>query len=83
MGLDRRGDVARQDEADNRQREDLSRRAKPFDISKREVWEAYKKVKANRGAAGVDRQTIEEFDSRLAGRRQLSWPVVDDCFGRW
>ena len=28
-------------------------RAKPFDIPKREVWEAYKKVKANQGAAGV------------------------------
>ncbi|MGF6267006.1 RNA-directed DNA polymerase [Paraburkholderia youngii] len=73
MGLDRRGDVARQDEADNRQREDLSRHAKPFDISKREVWEAYKKVKANRGAAGVDRQTIEEFDSRLADNLYKLW----------
>ncbi len=28
--------------------------AKPFDIPKREVWEAFKKVKANQGAAGVD-----------------------------
>ena len=28
-------------------------RAKPFDIPKREVWEAYKRVKANQGAAGV------------------------------
>ena len=27
---------------------------KPFDISKREVWEAYEKVKANKGAPGVD-----------------------------
>jgi len=29
-------------------------KATPFDIPKREVWEAFKKVKANRGAAGVD-----------------------------
>src|SRR4051812_16924127 len=29
-------------------------RAKPFCIAKRDVWEAYKQVKANRGAAGVD-----------------------------
>ena len=28
--------------------------AKPFSISKRMVWEAYKRVKANQGAAGVD-----------------------------
>ena len=28
--------------------------AKPFCISKKEVWEAYKRVKANKGAAGVD-----------------------------
>lgn len=36
--------------------------AKPFDIPKRLVWEAYKRVKANRGAAGVDNQSIEDFD---------------------
>jgi hypothetical protein len=30
---------------------------KSFDISKRLVWEAYKSVKANQGAAGVDGQS--------------------------
>jgi len=35
---------------------------KPFEISKRLVWEAYQRVKANRGAAGIDRVSIEEFD---------------------
>jgi RNA-directed DNA polymerase len=38
--------------------------AKPYCISKWEVWEAYKKVKANQGAAGVDAQSIEDFDKR-------------------
>jgi RNA-directed DNA polymerase len=37
-------------------------RAKPFCIPKREVWEAYKQVKANQGAAGVDGETIEDFE---------------------
>ena len=35
--------------------------AKPFSISKREVYDAYKQVKENKGAAGVDRQTLEDF----------------------
>jgi retron-type reverse transcriptase len=37
-------------------------KAKPFDIPKREVWEAFKKVKANQGAAGVDGQSIADFE---------------------
>lgn len=35
--------------------------AKPLPINKRQVWEAYKLVKANGGAAGIDGQTLEEF----------------------
>ena len=38
-------------------------KAKPFNIPKREVWEAFKKVKANQGAAGVDGRTIAEFEA--------------------
>ena len=37
---------------------------KPFNIDKRLVYEAYKAVKSNRGAAGVDEQSIEQFESR-------------------
>ena len=40
-------------------------RAKPFDIPKREVWEAFKRLKANQGAAGVDGQSIQDFEARL------------------
>ncbi|WP_307857303.1 group II intron reverse transcriptase/maturase [Mycobacterium sp. SM1] len=36
--------------------------AKPFDISKWVVWEAYRRVKANKGAAGVDAVSLEEFE---------------------
>jgi RNA-directed DNA polymerase len=35
---------------------------KPFDISKWVVWEAFQRVKANKGSAGVDDQSIEEFE---------------------
>ena len=41
-------------------------KAKPFDIPKREVWEAFKRVKANQGAAGVDGQSIAEFEVDLS-----------------
>ncbi|EQD31245.1 RNA-directed DNA polymerase (Reverse transcriptase), partial [mine drainage metagenome] len=41
--------------------------AKPFDISKWAVWDAYKKVKANQGAAGVDGESIAEFERNLKG----------------
>ncbi len=48
-------------------------RAKPFDIPKREVWEAFKHVKANQGAAGVDGQTIQDFEMRLADNLYKLW----------
>ena len=38
-------------------------RAKPFDIPKREVWQAYKRVRANKGTAGVDGQSIADFEA--------------------
>ena len=47
--------------------------AKPFDIPKREVWEAFKKVKANQGAAGVDGQSIVEFEANLADNLYKLW----------
>jgi len=47
--------------------------AKPFNITKRQVWEAYKRVKANKGAAGVDGQTIEAFERGLEGNLYKLW----------
>ena len=47
--------------------------AKPFSISKREVWEAYKRVRANQGAAGVDEQSIAEFAEDLANNLYKLW----------
>jgi len=48
-------------------------KAKPFSIAKREVWEAYKRVKANQGAAGVDGQSIAEFEEDLANNLYKLW----------
>lgn len=47
--------------------------AKPFDVPKQLVWEAYKRVKANRGAAGVDGQTLVNFEKDLKGNLYKVW----------
>ena len=46
---------------------------KPFSIDKKLVYEAYKAVKANAGAAGVDGQTIAQFEANLRGNLYKLW----------
>ena len=46
---------------------------KPFVISKLVVWDAYEKVKANQGAAGVDGESIAEFEVDLKGNLYKLW----------
>jgi RNA-directed DNA polymerase len=46
---------------------------KPFAISKRLVWEAWRRVKANRGAAGVDEESIQAFEENLSGNLYKVW----------
>ena len=46
---------------------------KPFQIPKRLVWEAYKSVKENKGAAGVDGVSIEEFEADLKNNLYRLW----------
>jgi retron-type reverse transcriptase len=46
---------------------------KPFNISKNIVWEAYQKVKANGGAAGVDNESIEAFEQNLKDNLYKLW----------
>ena len=46
---------------------------KPYDISKRRVLEAYWRVKANRGAAGIDGESLEMFEADLTGNLYKLW----------
>jgi retron-type reverse transcriptase len=50
-----------------------SRESKSFQIPKRLVWEAYQRVKANKGAAGVDGQSVEEFEEDLKNNLYRIW----------
>ena len=52
---------------------ELKSSGKPFDISKQEVWEAYEKVKANKGAPGVDGCSIEDFEKDLRNNLYKIW----------
>lgn len=54
-------------------RDEPGDRAKPFEISKRAVWEAYKRVRAKKGAAGVDSVTIEDFERKLSKNLYKLW----------
>ncbi len=47
--------------------------AKPYVIAKRAVWEAYQQVKANRGAAGIDDETIAMFEQNLSKNLYKLW----------
>lgn len=47
--------------------------SKPFLIPKQLVWEAYRRVKANKGAAGVDEQSLGEFESGLRDNLYKIW----------
>jgi RNA-directed DNA polymerase len=53
--------------------DELKSSGKPFDISKGEVQEAWEKVRANKGAPGVDGCSIEEFEKDLKNNLYKIW----------
>jgi len=61
--------------------DELKAPGKPFEISKRAIWEAWEKVKANRGAPGVDGVTVAEFESDLKNNLYKIWNRLSS--GTW
>ncbi|MFD8216148.1 hypothetical protein ACFV2U_20980 [Streptomyces sp. NPDC059697] len=51
----------------------LKSQVKPFDISKWEVKEAWEEVKANKGAPGVDGESIADFEKDLKNNLYKVW----------
>ncbi len=74
MELEQRGCIVQSEveKATGNRRTGL-KQTKPFSISKREVWEAYKRVRANKGCAGVDGQSIEDFETDMENNLYKLW----------
>ena len=53
--------------------EPKSKVKKSFSIEKRVVWEAWKQVRANQGAPGVDEESVAEFERNLEGNLYVLW----------
>jgi hypothetical protein len=87
VGAERRGRLIRNVDSFNRGREALGGseenmpgpNSKPFAISKLMVWEAWRQVKANKGAPGVDGQDVDEFEANLADNLYKIWNVRNEC----
>ena len=47
--------------------------AKPYVISKWQVWRAFELVKANEGAAGIDKQTLADYEENLQDNLYKLW----------
>jgi RNA-directed DNA polymerase len=53
--------------------DELKLPGKPFEISKRAVWEAWEKVRANKGAPGVDGESVAGFEEDLKSNLYKIW----------
>jgi len=74
MGLERRGCVVQLLTKEQPEKgRILMEKEKSFTISKRQVWEAYKSVKANRGGAGIDNQSIIDFEEDMSNNLYKIW----------
>src|SRR5947208_16071993 len=73
MGVERRGCIVQLSGLVNQRWEEPVQTAKPFSISKRMVWDAYTRVKANQGAAGVDEESLADFEENLTDNLCKLW----------
>jgi RNA-directed DNA polymerase len=73
MALEQRGCVRLFTLRFNSKEEDILSGTKPFTISKDLVKQAFQLVKENRGAAGVDKQTLEDFELNLEDNLYKLW----------
>ena len=73
MGIERRGYIVWFYYLVNQKWEEPLSKTKPFSISKWKVWEAYARIKSNGGSAGVDDESIEEFEKDLKNNLYKLW----------
>src|SRR3984893_15455329 len=82
MRVERRSPTLQPWTAVNPQGEEPVPEAKPYAIPKQLVWDAYQRVKANRGAAGVDGESLAAFEKDLKGNLYKVWNRMSSgsCF---
>jgi RNA-directed DNA polymerase len=73
MGVEQRGCVVWCKLLINRYREESMMNTKSFDIPKRLVWNAWKRIKANGGAHGVDSVSIMQFEADISNNLYKIW----------
>lgn len=73
MEQERRSRVIESSLLANSQEKERTEATKPFTIPKRLVWKAWRLVRANRGAAGVDGESLDEFERDLKNNLYRLW----------
>gem|GEM_PF-2856161 len=73
MAVERRDPVILTSKLNNQKWEDLMKEGKSFEISQQLVLEAYKRVKANHGAPGIDGEDFTSFEKDLKNNLYKLW----------
>lgn len=75
MNVERRGSVKLSEGLVqlNVLQEETKLQTKPFIIDRWQVYEAYRRVKANAGSAGIDKQSLADFEVNLKNNLYTLW----------